>query len=238
MANKAISLDELRAHLDRAKERISLEKHAILKLYPLASPFNRDEYAFAYRRAEQIGMRGITKKLSEIAWLPMQLDASAEIITPSQTAMKRWLTSAMITHPSSEQFGNDFIHALARTGVKYGWEDGEVPRLASRIGGLFRDLSCLVGLVYYCTWLTENHITVIELSNPSDLGRTVEELAMLMESPQILRQLRAREQDDNARAARSFLPGAESVITKPKKRERSDFQLIINDDYVDPMVTV
>jgi hypothetical protein len=91
MTSRCIQLDDLRSHLDHAKDRISLEKQSILKLNPLPDRFNREEYAFAYKRAERLGLRAINRKLSEIAWLPMQLDAKTEILATSEKSMKRWL---------------------------------------------------------------------------------------------------------------------------------------------------
>ncbi len=195
MSSRSINLDDLRKHLSGAKDRISLEKLEILKLNPLADDFNREEYAFAYMRAERLGMRAINRKLSEIAWLPMQLDPKAEIMADNHTSMKRWLTSAVLSKPDAEMFGNDFIHALARCGLKFGWDNPELIRLAARVANLFRDLSCLIGLIYYCTWLTENSVEDVELSNPDDLTRTAEEIAGLIQSPELYRFLRAKEQD-------------------------------------------
>src|SRR3984957_7214790 len=156
MGSRSINLDDLREHLNGAKERISLEKLDILKLNPLPDGFSREEYVFAYIRAERYGMKAINRELAEIAWLPMQLDPKAEIMAESHTSMKRWLTSSVVGKPDSEKFGNDFIHSLARCGLRYGWDDPQLIRLASRISNLFRDLSCPIGLIYYCTSLQEN----------------------------------------------------------------------------------
>ncbi len=87
MGSRSINLDELRTHLNDAKERISLEKQEILKLHPLDDSFSREEYAFAYIRAERFGMRAINRKLAEIAWLPMQLDPKAEIMAEGHASM-------------------------------------------------------------------------------------------------------------------------------------------------------
>ena len=96
MAVRTMSLDEFREHLSNAKDRLSLEKQSILDLHPLPEGFSREEYAFAYVRAERLGLRAINRRLAEIAWLPMQLDPEAEIVAESRSSMKRWLTSSLI----------------------------------------------------------------------------------------------------------------------------------------------
>ncbi len=227
MASQSITLDDLRAQLDHAKERIAREKQSILKLNPLPDDFNREEYAFAYMRAERLGLRAINHKLRETAWLPMQLDASAEIMGAEPKSMKRWLTSAIHTKPDAEDFGNDFIHALARCGMKFGWEDSEVTRFAARIAALFHDLSCFVGIIFYCSWLSENHISSVEISNPQNLGRSVVEIAALVESPQLMRRWLAQD-PDNARTA------AEARNRRPNPPMPPILQVIRNDAYNDP----
>jgi hypothetical protein len=232
MGSRTINLDVLQAHLNDAKERISLEKQEILKLDPLADDFNREEYAFAYKRAERYGMKAINRKLAEIAWLPMQLDPKAEIMAESHTSMKRWLTSSVVGKPDAEKFGNDFIHALARCGLKHGWDDPQPIKLASRISNLFRDLSCLIGLIYYCTWLKENSVEEIELSNPDDLTRTAEEIAALIQSPELYRILRAREQDVEKSKGhmKELQPGHNQKKSPPNLR------VIENEGYFDPFL--
>jgi hypothetical protein len=98
-ASRSISLDDLGGHLTLAKERLSLEKHNILQLDNLSNDFNREEYAFAYMRAERLGMQAINRRLAEIAWLPMQLDPKSELMSESRVSMKRWLTAAAVTLP-------------------------------------------------------------------------------------------------------------------------------------------
>jgi hypothetical protein len=241
MSSRSINLDDLRKHLNDAKDRISLEKQDILKLNPLTDKFNREEYAFAYMRAERLGMRAINRKLAEIAWLPMQLDPKAEILADNHSSMKRWLTSAVIGKPDAEIFGNDFIHALARGGLKFGWDSPELIKLASRISNLFRDLSCLIGLIYYCTWLMENSVEDVTLSNPDDLARTAEEIAALIQSPELYRVLRAKEQDVEKGSLESH--DTETKISKKaagqtghKKKTRPTLRVIENKDYFDPFL--
>jgi hypothetical protein len=224
---RSINLDELREHLSYAKDKLSREKIEILGLNPLKNDFSREEYAFAYVRAERLGMRAINRRLSEIDWLPMQLDAKSELAPENRTSMKRWLTSAFSRKPDSDEFGNDFMHALARCGLAFGWDHPEFIKLAARIANLFRDLSCLIGIVYYCTWLAENRVEDIKLSNPEDLGKTAEEIATLMQSPEIFRYMRAPEQNDEQRAAKAKARGGEA-------KKRPILRVIENEDLFDP----
>jgi hypothetical protein len=229
MSSRSINLDELRAHLGYAKDKLSREKLEILGLYPLKDGFNREEYAFAYVRAERLGMRAINRRLSEIDWLPMQLDAKSEIVPENRSSMKRWLTAAFVGKPDADEFGNDFMHALARCGLAFGWDHPEFLKLASRIANLFRDLSCLIGIVYYCTWLAENRVNDISLSNPEDLGKTAEEIGVLMQSPDIFRYMRAPEQNDAPRADTT-----KKAATKKGGGKRPLLRVIQNDNFFDP----
>src|SRR5262249_46764659 len=109
---------------------------------------------------------------------------------------------------------------------------GDTPvfmKLAARISTLFRDLSCLVGLIYYCTWLTENHIEGVELSNPDDLNRTAEEIAALIQSPEIYRHIRAREQNDEQEKNRAKRRARE----KKAKKSRPALRVIENTSFID-----
>jgi hypothetical protein len=229
---KKVNLDELREHLSHAKEKLSREKNDILGLHPLTEGFNREAYAFAYVRAERLGMRAINTRLSEIDWLPMQLDAQTEVVSENRSSMKRWLTSAVGSKPGSDEFGNDFMHSLTRCGLAFGWEHPEFNKLSSRIATLFRDLSCLIGIVYYCTWLAENRVEDIKLSNPADLGKTAEEISTLMQSPEIYRYLRAPEQNDERNGSRAKSRAAEKAAKKETKKP--SLQVIKNDDFFDP----
>lgn len=225
--SRNINLDQLREHLSHAKDGLSREKGEILNLYPLKDGFNREEYAFAYVRAERLGMRAINRRLSEIDWLPMQLDTRNEIAGESRSSMKRWLTAALAGKPDSDEFGNDFMHALARCGLALGWDHPEFIKLAARIANLFRDLSCLIGIVYYCTWLAENRVEDIRLSNPEDLGKTAEEIATLMQSPEIFRYMRAPEQNDERVTKSKAKPKVEA-------KKRPTLHVIENDNFFDP----
>jgi hypothetical protein len=228
---RSVHIDTLRGHLEHAKDRLSSEKAEILKLHPLEAPFSREEYAFVYVRAERLGMRAINRRLAEIAWLPMQLDPRSEIMTESRSSMKRWVRAQFGGAPGSDEFGNDFMHALARCGLSHGWENPHFIKLSARIANLFRDLSCLIGLIYYCTWLSENGIEAIDLSDPSDLNRSAEEIAILLQSPEIYRYLRAQEQNDDS--------GKKSKKSEPsmqKKKSRPALRVIENDQLNDPFI--
>ncbi|HUY68033.1 MAG TPA: hypothetical protein VMV79_01880 [Alphaproteobacteria bacterium] len=244
---RSINLDELREHLGHAKEKLAREKSDILNLNPLRDGFCREEYAFAYVRAERLGMRAINRRLSEIDWLPMQLDAKSEIVPENRASMKRWLTSPFIGKPGAEEFGNDFMHSLARCGLAFGWDGVEFLKLAARVANLFRDLSCLIGIVYYCSWLAENRVADVRLSNPDDLTRTAEEISELMQSPEIYRYIRAPEQNDEGKSARGkgesgaaggamggMMGSAGTGKDARKSKKRPALYVIANEDFHDP----
>ncbi len=227
--SRSINLEELRAHLGHAKDKLSREKLEIYGLHPLKEDFNREEYAFSYVRAERLGMRAINRRLGEIDWLPMQLDAKSEIVPESRSSMKRWIKAPFAGKPHAEEFGNDFMHALTRCGLAFGWDHPEFIKLASRIANLFRDLSCLIGIVYYCTWLTENRIDEIKLSNPDDLNKTAEELASFMQSPDIFRYMRAPEQNDEQHTA-----SKKKSAKKIGGNKKPFLRVIQNENFFDP----
>ena len=127
--------------------------------------------------------------------------------------------------------------------MKHGWEHPEIIRLSSRVANLFRDLSCLIGLIYYCTWLTENSVEEVQLSNPDDLTRSAEEIAALIQSPELYRYLRAKEQDtEKAFSSHMHEPASEAIREEgaksgsSKKKARPVLRLIENQDYFDPFM--
>lgn len=231
--DRCVHIDDLRGHLETAKDKLSHEKAEILKLHPLPDDFNREEYAFHYVRAERFGLKAINRRLAEIAWLPMQLDPHTEMLSESRNSMKRWLTASLSIKPDSAHFGNDFIHALTRCALEHGNEHPATMRLSGRIANLFRDLSCLIGLIYYCTWLSENHIEGVELTNPQDLNRTAEEIAALIQSPEIYQHIRAREQDDEKKNAEAR--AAKKERAAGGKKSRPALRVIENTSFVDTM---
>ena len=54
--DRCVHIDDIRGHLESAKDKLSDEKAEILKLHPLPDDFNREEYAFNYVRAERFGL--------------------------------------------------------------------------------------------------------------------------------------------------------------------------------------
>jgi hypothetical protein len=225
--SRSISLEDIGEHLTIAKERLSHEKQDILKSDRLPPRFNREEYAFAYLRAERIGMQLVNMRLAEIAWLPMQLDPQSELVAENRTAMKRWLTTMGAAHPGSNEFGNDFMHALTRAALRHGFEAPATKKLMARIANLFRDLSCLIGMIYYTSWLAEREIEGIALTDPEDLNRSVVEIAAIVQSPELHRALRKRAEETRKAKAKKELESA-------KTKSAPFLRVIHNEAYVDP----
>lgn len=222
--SRSISLEELGEHLSIAKEQLSHEKKEIMKRDHLKTGYNREEYAFAYLRAERVGMQAINVKLSEIAWLPMQLDPQSELVSENRNGMKRWLASLGGKDPTAEEFGNDFIHALARSAVTHGWDNPSTKKMLIRVANLFRDLSCLIGMIYFTTWLAERDVEGIALSDPEDLYTSVIEIAAIVQSPELHKALQKRA--DEVRKAQ-----AKKSLDKPPKKSPPFLRLIRNDNY-------
>jgi hypothetical protein len=193
--SRSISLEHLGEHLTSAKERLSLEKKDILDSHAVPQGTSREAYAFAYLRAERVGMEAINNRLAEIAWLPMQLDPQAEVVSENRASMKRWVRAMGSDRPGADEFGNDFIHALTRSALCHGWEDIATRSIMSRIANLFRDLSCLIGMIYYTTWLAEREVEGIALTDPDDLNCSVIEIAAIVQSPELHKALRLRAEE-------------------------------------------
>jgi hypothetical protein len=191
---KLLTLGDLQVHFEQARDKLSRDREEILATSPLAVDFSRDEYSFSYMRAERIGMEVITHSLREVAWLPMQLDPQSEIMLEDRSSIKRWLGSSLTGQPDGTVFGNDFIHALTRMGLDKGWHSDEFRNLALRVGELFHDLSCLIGLIYYGVWMSENGIEGLPISDPEDLERTAQEISVLTRSPEVARLLKKRKE--------------------------------------------
>jgi len=158
----------------------------------------------------------------------MQLDPQSELVAENRTALKRWLTATIGAYPAATEFGNDFIHALTRTALHYGWDDPVIGKLSSRIANLFRDLSCLIGMIYYSTWLAEHQVEGIALSNPADLNRSVVEIAAIVQSPELHRALRTRAEEAKKRQAKK------TIAKKEAKKDRPFLRLIRNENITDP----
>lgn len=222
--SRSISLEELGEHLSIAKEALSHEKKEIMKRDLLKPGYNREEYAFAYLRAERMGMQAINVRLSEIAWLPMQLDPQSELVAENRNPMKKWLTSLGSKAPTAEEFGNDFIHALARSAINHGWDNPATKKMLIRVANLFRDLSCLIGMIYFTTWLAERDVEGIALSDPEDLYSSVIEIAAIVQSPELHKALQKRA--DEVRKAK-----AKKTLDKGSKKSPPFLRLISNEAY-------
>ena len=204
---RLLTLGDLQKHFEEARDKLARDRGDILAAAPLPDNFNRDEYGFYYMRAERLGMEAISASLEEISWLPMQLDPKSEIMSENRTAMRRWLSTTTTGQPDGEAFGNDFIHALTRMAIAHGWESDDLKDLSDRIGELFHDLSCLIGLIYYGVWMSENGIEGLPVTNPQDLERTAQEIALLTRSPEVAQLLKKRKQmeSEKMRAPRQNL---------------------------------
>ncbi len=224
--SRSISLEDLGEVLTTAKERLSTEKKEIMKRDPLPSGYNREEYMFAYLRAERVGMNAINARLAEIAWLPMQLDPDTELVADNRDPMKRWLTATGNASPVAEDFGNDFIHALARSTLCHGAEHTNTRKLTLRIANLFRDLSCLIGMIYYTTWLAERDVEGIALSDPEDLHRSVIEIAAIVSSPELQRALKLRAEE--IKRAKAKKP-----LQKPAAKKTPLLRVIRNENFTE-----
>ena len=191
---RLLTLGDLHKHFEQARDKLTHDRLELLALAPLPTDYSHDAYSFSYIRAERLGMEAITHSLKEVAWLPMQLDPRAEIMLENRSAIKQWLGKGQQGQPNSADFGNDLIHALTRTAMVEGWHSNELRVLALRIGELFHDLSCLIGLIYYGVWMSENGIEGLPISNPEDLERTAQEIALLTRSPEVTHLLKQRKQ--------------------------------------------
>ena len=189
---RLLTLGDLHKHFEQARDKLTHDRVELLALAPLPDDFSHDAYGFSYMRAERIGMEAIAQSLREVAWLPMQLDPRSEIMLENRNEIKQWLGSAQAGQPTSSDFGNDLIHALTRTAMVEGWHSNELRVLALRIGELFHDLSCLIGLIYYGVWMSENGIEGLPISNPDDLERTAQEISLLTRAPEVTQLLKQR----------------------------------------------
>lgn len=190
-----VEIEELGDFMQRAQSGLSRERMDIVGQNSLSGKVDREEYTFAYLRAEQFGLKVIKRSLKEVEWLPLKLDPDTEMLASNRKAMKIWLKGEGPNQPTAENFGNDFMHALARSALAHGWDDIRVAQLAARIARLFLDLSCLVGIAYYSAWIAESRIDHVKLSNPADLHQTAVELAEFLRTsgPKVITP--AKEQD-------------------------------------------
>ncbi len=209
---RIFTLEDLQKQFEIARGRLSFIRADILCATPLPPDFSHELYSFSYLRAERLGLAAISNSLNRISWLPMHLEPEAEITLTNKAAMKRWLSQKPRNQPDNEDFGNDFIHALTRVALVKGWEGPEFRTTSLRIGDLFHDLSCLIGLIYYGVWMAENGISGVLISNPDDLERTAKEISDITQSPEVAALLAEKKQ--------------EHVVKKPKKRPNHGLHLI------------
>jgi len=219
-----LTLGDLQKHFEQTRDRLSRDKQDILAATPLPTGFDRDKYSFSYFRAERVSLEVITQSLSDVSWLPMQLDPKSEILLQNRTAMKKWLNSNADIQPDGEMFGNDFVHALTRTAITHGWNSLHFRALATRIGTLFHDLSCLIGLIYYGVWMSENGIEGLSITNLDDLERTAQEIEQLTQSPEITNMLRQRK----------LAKANQEASSKEKKQKKPILRVIENSAWEQP----
>lgn len=230
MASRYVTIPRLKALLANAKDRLSLEKRDILKLYPAEGRLNREGYGFAYLRAERVGLAIINNRLEDVAWLPMHLDPAAEMMDDNRAALKKWINSEKPGAPDMSDFGNDFIHVLARAAMQAGWETTEWRRLSTRIANLFHDLSCLIGMIYYATWFEENDVEAISLTDPANLGLSAMEMTALAQSEELADQIKARRKLFESPAKQPL------IGTKGKGKKKPSLRVIENEHFADGLV--
>lgn len=229
---RSVHINILRHHLEKAKDKLAVEKADILDLYSTMHDINREEYVFNYVRSERIGLNAINKRLAEVSWLPMQLDPNSEILGEGRVPMRKWLAKTAFGAPSSKDFGNDFIHTLTRCAAYYGVDDELYDRLCMRVANLFRDLSCLIGLIYYCTWLGEHGIENLPITNPNNLSLTAEQIAVMLQSPEFFEKLGAKEQREPRKLKPQNVNNPDQQTKSQRKQPK--FHVIINNELMEP----
>lgn len=230
MASRYVTIPRLKALLASAKDRLSLEKNDILALYPLHTTLSREGYGFAYLRAERLGLAIINNRLEDVAWLPMHLDPAAEMMDDNRASLKKWINSDKSGAPNMADFGNDFIHALARAALMEGAETAAWRRLGTRIANLFHDLSCLIGMIYYATWFEENDVEAISLTDPNNLGLSAMEMTALAQSEELHQQIMAQRKLFEKTAPHPL------IGKKGKDKNAPHLRLIDNTHFADDLV--
>lgn len=178
-----VSIDGVHEILAGTQKRLALEKIAVCQLLPLSGAFDLEAYGAAYVHAEQQSLKAIKKQLNTLNWLPLRLDPEAEMLIDNHASMKRFIKSGTQIQPTSADFGNDFVHVLTRAALTYGWNDIRTAQILKRIAVLFRELSCLVAIVYFSSFLVDREITEIELTDPDNLEQIARDFATLLLPP-------------------------------------------------------
>ncbi len=180
---RTVHIDELREHIVHAQRRLIQDKEALFDSAPAERVKNREEYAFCYVRAERFGTRAILQALAHFNWMPLQVDPTSEMLGKNRAPLNRWIHSYAIHEPDAVDFGNDFMHVLARVGMRSGWDSQEFFHAALSIAKIFRDLSCLLNAAFFLTWFENNKIETVAMSLSGDLVKTVADMARIIENP-------------------------------------------------------
>jgi hypothetical protein len=231
---KEMTLNTLRKHLTLAKESLSYLKDDIFRSEAISAIENKEEYIFSYKRAERLGLRAINRRIDDLEWMPIKFNPVIERADECREQIKKWLSEESAAQPSAENFGNDFIHALARHGIHYGWDDEKFIAAASKIANIFRDIACMLGVIHYCSWLDARDIDIVTLSQPDNLQATAREMADYMNSSALATLLYEKERD------RKKLEAEErDALPKPTKM-RDKLRLIVTKDFTGdpPLATV
>jgi hypothetical protein len=209
------TLPEVQDQMRWAQDRLSRERLAITRMLPLDDGFDKKIYGEAYRFAEHLLLRKIKHHLGDLAWLPVRLDPDAELRLYPEIFLKEWVLHGPSSQPSSFDFGNDFVHAVARAGITFGWNDIRTARLTLRIAHLFCNLSYLVSIVFFASYLPDLAISELDLSDPMDLALTTKELADLIKK----------------RAPKIIVPASDQVFSKPDaKHNRHPHLHLVSDE--------
>ncbi|MEJ0061909.1 MAG: hypothetical protein WDO70_01545 [Alphaproteobacteria bacterium] len=180
--NGEFHITDLRARLMAAKDRLAVERLSIFALYPLEDEYNREEYAFAYIRAERLGIKTIQRRMAEISWLPAKLDTSTDLTADTRDRLAHWVKHGENIKPDAAVFGNEFLHCLARCMLHHGPDSAEFKGLADRIALLFRDLSYLIASIHCCSMFKELGLEHVRLTAPNDLGKIAFDLTITLET--------------------------------------------------------
>lgn len=194
---KSYYLDELRLRLMAAKERLALERLNIFQLCPNRKPIDRSAYGFVYIQAERACLGAIKDIMDALEWLPVRLDASAEISADTRERMTRWIRHGENIVPGEEVFGNAFVHAVTRCAMLDGMESAAAHGLVLRIAALFRDLTCLMAAVHCANLCNELQLEQVELSAPHDLACIAMDMTLTTEALLMMIDEDGDEEDDD-----------------------------------------
>jgi hypothetical protein len=181
---RSVHIDELREHLIDVQAALLRERDAILALLPPQRVAHREEYAFMYVRAEHFGQKAIELRLAGLAWLPLGVDISPEMMGKNRSPLNRWILSYATQEPTSADFGNELMHVLTRCALHKGWGSPVFLRLAARVASLFHDLACVLNAAYFLTWFSSNNVARVALDLSGDVLHTATEMSHAIQSPE------------------------------------------------------